>query len=401
MPQSLHPTSNELTDNMQSGARVALIGMIVNILLGAAKVTAGLLGNSYVLIADGIESVLDIGGSIVIWGGLKFAARPPDATHPYGHGKAEPMAAGFVALGVIAAAIGLGIQSLREIFLPHHASAPFTLVVLILVVAVKEVLYRSVIQVGKSVESWAVQTDAWHHRADALTSVAAFIGISIALIGGEAWRSADAWAAVFACTIIAANGCRLLFPAVREMLDTAPQGDIVTKIKSAAVSVPNFRDWRAQNQSFSDMVIWSQLNLNLSGSGAGEPERVRVTVVSENQFSALNLVPAAGRFFIPEDVNGPGNICVISYGLWQRRFGGDPNLLGRDISLNLRPKTVIGVAPPGFSFPVQTQNQTDVWVPWFWRHIETETGRDARAYSAAACRRTDRGRAGRARPPRP
>ena len=238
MPQSLHPTSNELTDNMQSGARVALVGMIVNIFLAAAKVTAGLLGNSYVLIADGIESVLDICGSIVIWGGLKFAARPPDATHPYGHGKAEPMAAGVVALGVIAAAIGLAIQSLREIFLPHHAPAPFTLIVLILVVAVKEFLYRSVIHVGKSVESWAVQTDAWHHRADALTSVAAFIGISIALIGGEAWRSADAWAALFACAIIAANGCRLLVPAVREMLDTAPPGDIVARIKNAAVSVP-------------------------------------------------------------------------------------------------------------------------------------------------------------------
>jgi putative ABC transport system permease protein len=152
----------------------------------------------------------------------------------------------------------------------------------------------------------------------------------------------------------------------------------------AAISVPNFRDWRAQNQSFSDMAIWSQVNLNLSGSGAGEPERVRVTIVSENLFSALKLVPAAGRFFIPEDVNGSGNICVISYGLWQRRFGGDPNLLGRNISLNLRPKTVIGVAPPGFSFPVQTQIQTDVWVPWFWRHIENETGRDARGYSAAA-----------------
>jgi putative ABC transport system permease protein len=155
-------------------------------------------------------------------------------------------------------------------------------------------------------------------------------------------------------------------------------------LMSAAVSVPNFRDWRAQNQSFSDMVLWYQLNLNLSGSGAGEPERVRVTVVSENQFSALKLVPAAGRFFIPEDVNGPGNICVISYGLWQRRFGGDPNLLGRDISLNLRQKTVIGVAPPGFSFPVETQIQTEIWVPWFWRDIESETGRDGRGFSAAA-----------------
>jgi cation diffusion facilitator family transporter len=238
MPQAFHPTSNDPASNMQTGARVALAGMIVNVLLAAAKVSAGLLGNSYVLIADGIESVLDIGGSAVIWGGLKFAARPPDATHPYGHGKAEPLAAGIVAVGVLLAALGLAIQSVREIFLPHHAPAPFTLIVLIVVVAVKEFLYRSVIRLGKNVESTAVQTDAWHHRADAMTSIAAFIGISIALIGGERWQSADAWAALFACGIIGANGYRLLFPALHEMLDTAPRGEIVAIIKRAAISVP-------------------------------------------------------------------------------------------------------------------------------------------------------------------
>jgi cation diffusion facilitator family transporter len=238
MPQAFHPTSNDPASNMQTGARVALAGMIVNVVLAVAKVTAGVLGNSYVLIADGIESVLDIGGSAVIWGGLKFASRPPDETHPYGHGKAEPLAAGIVAVGVLLAAIGLAIQSVREIFLPHHAPAPFTLIVLVVVVAVKEFLYRSVIRLGKNVESTAVQTDAWHHRADAMTSIAAFIGISIALIGGERWRSADAWAALFACAIIAANGYRLLFPALHEMLDTAPRGEIVAIIKKAASSVP-------------------------------------------------------------------------------------------------------------------------------------------------------------------
>src|SRR5213595_167020 len=107
MPQALHPTSNDPASNMQSGARIALIGMLVNVVLAAAKISAGLFGNSYVLIADGIESALDIAGSVVIWGGLKFAARPPDRTHPYGHGKAEPLAAGIVAVGVIVAAVGL------------------------------------------------------------------------------------------------------------------------------------------------------------------------------------------------------------------------------------------------------------------------------------------------------
>src|SRR3954465_13725130 len=238
MAQRAQPIANDRTGNMQSGARAALAGMVVNVAFAAAKISAGLFGNSYVLIADGIESALDIAGSFVIWGGLKFAARPPDATHPYGHGKAEPIAAGIVAMGVIFAAIGLAIQSVREIFTPHHGPAPFTLIVLVVVIAVKEFLFRVVIRVGKNVESTAVQTDAWHHRADAITSIAAFIGISVALIGGEKWYSADDWAALFACAVIATNGGRLLVPALREMLDTAPRGEIVSRIQEAAASVP-------------------------------------------------------------------------------------------------------------------------------------------------------------------
>jgi cation diffusion facilitator family transporter len=189
------------------------------------------------LIADGIESAFDIAGSVVIWGGLKFAARPPDATHPYGHGKAEPIAAVVVAIGVLAAALGLAVQSVREIFLPHHAPAPFTLIVLIVVVITKETLYRYVIRLGRDVESTAVQTDAWHHRTDAMTSIAAFVGISISLIGGEAWQSADDWAALFACALISTNGYRRLKPALHEIMDTAPSGQIVDVVRNAAASV--------------------------------------------------------------------------------------------------------------------------------------------------------------------
>src|SRR5467141_1935138 len=158
MSPAQQPTSNVTASNLQAGARLALIGMIVNVAFAIIKIIAGVFGNAYALIADGIESSLDVAGSAVIWGGLKFASRPPDATHPYGHGKAEPLAAGIVALGVLAASLGLAIQSAREIFLPHHAPAPFTLIVLIVVVAVKEFLYRSVIHLGKNVESTAVQT---------------------------------------------------------------------------------------------------------------------------------------------------------------------------------------------------------------------------------------------------
>ena len=222
----------------QTGARFALFGLIINILLASAKILAGIIGHAYVLIADGIESALDIGGSIVIWGGLTVAARPPDQTHPYGHGKAEPIAAIIVAAGVVAAAAGLAIQSVREIFLPHHAPASWTLAVLVVAVIVKETLFRYVIRFGQKVESTAVKTDAWHHRIDAMTSAAAFIGISLALIGGKKWQSADDWAALVACALIAANGVRLAHPAFYEIMDTAPGGKFIRSIRSVASSVP-------------------------------------------------------------------------------------------------------------------------------------------------------------------
>ncbi len=238
MAPASHPTTADLSSNLQTGARIALIGMLINLVFAAAKILGGLFGNAYVLIADGIESALDIAGSFVIWGGLKLAARPPDETHPYGHGKAEPLAAVIVACGVLAASTGLAIQSVREILTPHHGPAPFTLAILIVVIFVKEILFRYVNRIGRYVESTAVQTDAWHHRSDALTSAAAFIGISIALIGGEGWQSADDWSALFACAVIAANGVRLLRPALYEIMDTAPRGKTVDLVRDAAGKVP-------------------------------------------------------------------------------------------------------------------------------------------------------------------
>lgn len=231
-----HPQAS--TSNLQTGARLALFGMLVNLIFATAKILGGLFGHAYVLIADGIESALDVGGSFVIWGGLKFAARPPDETHPYGHGKAEPIAAAVVAFGVLAAAAGLAVESVREILTPHYGPAPFTLGILIVVIVVKEILFRYVNRIGRHVESTAVQTDAWHHRSDALTSAAAFIGISVALIGGSGWQSADDWAALFACAVIAANGIRLLRPALYEIMDTAPRGKIVDHVREAARAVP-------------------------------------------------------------------------------------------------------------------------------------------------------------------
>src|SRR5438034_3052261 len=234
MPAQAH-ASNKI---LQTAARIALLGLLINVVLASVKIVAGVIGHAYVLIADGIESALDIGGSIVIWGGLRFAARPPDETHPYGHGKAEPLTAIFVACTVFLAAIALAVQSARTLFLPHSAPASFTLLILLMVVIVKETLFRYVIRFGRSIESIAVEADAWRHRADVITSIAAFVGISIALIGGEKWRGADNWAAIFVCLVIATIGVRILRLALYDILDTAPRGAIVDRVRESAASVP-------------------------------------------------------------------------------------------------------------------------------------------------------------------
>lgn len=219
------------------GTKSTIIGIFVSIILVIVKGTAGVLGNSYALVADAIESSSDIVTSLIVIIGLKIASKPADQDHPYGHGKAEPLAAVAVASGLFVAAIIIVIQSIHEIITPHHAPAPFTLIVLIAVVIIKESLFRYVIKVGDSVESIAVKNDAWHHRSDALTSAAAFIGISIALIGGAGYEEADDYAALFASGIILFNAYRLWKPALLEIMDTAPSAEKIIKVREAAVKV--------------------------------------------------------------------------------------------------------------------------------------------------------------------
>ena len=172
------------------------VGMAVNIVLAIVKIVTGVVGNSYALVADGIESTTDVVSSLVVWTGLKISSLPPDEDHPYGHGKAESMAGIVVALALLAAAVFIGIQSVREIITPHHAPAWFTLLVLALVIGTMETVCRFVFRVGDELASTAVKSDAWHDRSDAITSAAAFVGISVALIGGKGYESADDWAAL-------------------------------------------------------------------------------------------------------------------------------------------------------------------------------------------------------------
>jgi cation diffusion facilitator family transporter len=208
-----------------SGLRVSGASIAVNVVLAGAKIVTGVVGNSYALVADGIESSMDVVSSLVVWSGLRIARRPPDRSHPYGHGKAESMAAVLVSALLLGAAVMIAVQSLAEIRTPHHAPAWYTLPVLVGVVAIKETMFRVMNRAGRGLHSTSLQADAWHHRSDALTSVAAFIGITVALIGGEGWEPADDWAALLACGVIGYNGLRLLRPALDEVMDAAvPEG---------------------------------------------------------------------------------------------------------------------------------------------------------------------------------
>jgi cation diffusion facilitator family transporter len=223
---------------LRRSLRATFIGLAANGFLTAAKFAAGILGHSHALVADAVESLADIFSSIIVWRGLVVAAAPADEEHPYGHGKAEPIAAALVSAMLLVAAAWIVLQSAREIAAPHSAPAPFTLVVLVVVLVIKESLFRFVRRESISVESSAVKTDAWHHRSDAITSLAAGIGISVALIGGKGYESADDVAAIVAAAIIAWNGVRLLRPALNELMDTSPSREVVDRIRQAAEGVP-------------------------------------------------------------------------------------------------------------------------------------------------------------------
>lgn len=226
-----------VADLAEQGIHTTIIGIITSIVLAAIKAIAGVMGNSYALIADAIESTSDVFTSIIVLTGLKIARRPADETHPYGHGKAEPFAGIIVSAALFIAAIVIIIQSLHEIITPHHAPAPFTLIVLVAVVISKEFLFRFIIKVGNSVDSVAVKNDAWHHRSDAITSGAAFIGIAIALIGGSGYEQADDYAALCASAIIIYNAFRLFRPALFEIMDAAPSPEIIRKVVEASLMV--------------------------------------------------------------------------------------------------------------------------------------------------------------------
>ena len=226
------------TNRLQRSLRATFIGLGVNVLLTAGKFLAGIFGHSQALIADAVESLADIFGSIIVWRALVVAETPPDEDHPYGHGKAEPLAAAFVSVMLMFAGVWIASHALSTLTDPRPAPSRFTLLVLIVVIALKESLFRFVLKEAETSHSSALATDAWHHRSDAITSTAAVLGISIALIGGPGYETADNWAAVAAAAVIAWNGWRLLMPTLNELMDRTPDLILVDRIRLVAREIP-------------------------------------------------------------------------------------------------------------------------------------------------------------------
>ena len=208
-----------------------------NALLAIIKWVAGYFGHSYALIADAIESTTDFFSSFLVLLGLKYASRPADKNHPYGHGMAEPLITFMVVGFLITSALIIAHESIQNIRTPHEGPKAWTLIVLAAIILWKEISYQLVIRKSRETKSTLLKADAWHHRSDAITSVTAFIGISIALFMGKGWESADDWAALAASAFILYN-CYLIFrPALGEIMDEHLYDDLIDQIREIAIHV--------------------------------------------------------------------------------------------------------------------------------------------------------------------
>lgn len=251
------------------GLRATFIGMVVSAVLAVIKGVGGIVGNSYALVADAIESTTDIVTSAVLWFGLKWAWRPPDRDHPYGHGKGEALIAVGIGLALVTAAVIIAAKSVQNIVTPHKTPEAFTLVILIAVIVTKEILYRFVLKTSDETGSTAVKADAFHHRSDAITSAAAFIGISIGLIGGPGYEIADDYAALFASAVILYNAYRIIRPAIGELLDEDLDPELNDQIKLIAekvdkvILVQRCRIRKMGIMKFADLHIWVDKNLTV------------------------------------------------------------------------------------------------------------------------------------------
>ncbi|MBA3681267.1 MAG: cation transporter [Bacteroidetes bacterium] len=221
----------------QKAINATYLSIAGNSCLAVLKGITGYFGNSYALIADAIESTSDIFSSVLVLFGIKYSSRPADKNHPYGHGRAEPLITFLVVGFLVASAVIIAYESILNIQTPHELPKPYTLIVLGIIIIIKEIFYRVVKKKGEETNSSSLKADAWHHRSDAITSVTAFIGISIALIFGKGYETADDWAALVAAVVILYNSYLIFRPALGEIMDEQVYDSLIEEIRKESLNV--------------------------------------------------------------------------------------------------------------------------------------------------------------------
>lgn len=282
------------------GLKTTLIGIVVSAVLAVIKLLGGIFGNSYALIADAIESTSDIVTSALLWVGLKWSVKPADDDHPYGHGKVEALIAMGIALALCGAATVIAIESIKNIQTPHKTPAAFTLIILVVVIATKEIMYRYVLKTGEEIKSTAVKADAFHHRGDAITSAAAFIGIAIGIIGGDGYEVADDWAALLAAGMIVVNAYMICRPAIGELLDEELDPELNKSIQAMAtrvqgvIFVEKCHTRKMGIMSHADLHVWVHKNLTVEEGHDIAHEVKRVIQLHLPQFNdvMIHIEPA-------------------------------------------------------------------------------------------------------------
>jgi cation diffusion facilitator family transporter len=261
----------DLQAKSAEGRQVVIAGVFLNLLLSTGKIAGGIIGRSNALIADGIESLLDLFSSLLIWAALKYAAKPADADHPYGHGKAESLASIVGALVLAVAGAFIAHNSISQLIAAAHGAkvhlpSPWTLLLLVVVILLKEILFQVMSRRARRIGSNALLADAWHHRSDAVTSIAAFIGISISLLGGPGFEVADDWAALFACVVIFYSSYSMLSLSLGEVMDARVSDDAEATIMRITCSVPGVISAEKCRVRKSGLSHIADLHIRVSGT---------------------------------------------------------------------------------------------------------------------------------------
>lgn len=221
----------------QSAIKTTYWSILGNVSLALIKGIAGIFGNSYALIADAIESTADVFSSFIVLLGFKYAERPADENHPYGHGKIEPLVTFVVVAFLVISAAIIAFESVQNIMTPHKTPQVWTLYVLGAIILWKEFSYQYVIRKSRLLHSSSLKAEAWHHRSDAISSVMAFVGVSIAVWMGKGYETADDWAALLASGLILYNSYHIFRPALGEIMDEHLYDDIINQIREESLKV--------------------------------------------------------------------------------------------------------------------------------------------------------------------